>query len=462
MARYRDEDDDDDRPRRRRRRDDDDDRPRRSKGLGLHPVAALVVAGGILSAVLVLGIGLLWLLTRNKVEQVNLGPPNPQPLVLPQFNPNVPAAPPVPAGHQWRLAPGVVSIPVINPRVTGLFFGGGEDGFAAIVSTPTQGGGKQFNVVRTATGEARGQVTTDQATGYGGAVSPDGKWLAVIRSAPSEGHAVVVYSVSDGQLAREFTPYRPAPGVGGVLGSQLVWVALLPGDRLLTIHSGGGFDIWSVPALQRIGGYAPPAPVNPPIATNFFTICPTNFALTPDGKTLALFNGTGFSFFDVATATETARTEAVMKAGWPGSFWGAALRSDGDRFACFCSTFTPAPTDAFYVWEPKTGKQVSKWRSKLQAPGCAWWGPDHLVLWQGGLGRSDVFSVATGQVVAKLKFDGIGKFGTVPPSGKLWGVTGGALNDPVYGAAVLAGVSPPAVMNPTTNLVLSPEGLVAK
>ncbi|MDB5310961.1 MAG: hypothetical protein JWO38_5163 [Gemmataceae bacterium] len=483
MARRRDDDDDDydDRPRRRRRYDDDDDddRPRRSRGSGSDSGTGVLIAVGVGVGILFLiGAGVAaFLLFRGEKGKPDGGDQQavvvapPAPLVRPAprpnsapinpINPIVPQPDPVDAPP--KLGAGVVPIPpVINPQVTQIVFGGGEGGFTAIISNKSQGVGRQIDVVKTATGEARGQILVDSVTDKEFAASPDGKWLAVVGSAPFEGNPLTLYAVANGQQVHQVTPYPRTPATLSV--PDLIWTAFLPENQLLTINTGGGFDVWSVPGLKRTAGSPPGLTSGPVLVVNGFTHTPTNFALTPDGKTLALFNGTGFTFYDPATATETARTEPVMKAGGSANFSGAALQADGSRFACPFTTFTPKATAALGVWDAKTGQRMSASSPKntLGIAGFGWWGSNHLLLWQGGISTADVLNVESGQAVGRVKFKGIGKVGTVAPSDKLWGVTGGVSYDPVNGAAYLLKADAPATIPPGTQFELSPGGLWVK
>lgn len=472
MPRHRyDDDEDDDRPRRRRRRDDDedddDDRPRRRQqsGSGMGVMIAVLVGAGVLVLGGV-GVGAYFLMKGKKPAPEVAGQPPAvvapavgQPVSQPKPKADTPPAPNGGAAAVGRVVP----VPSVAPSPQRMVFGGGEDGYAAVMSFRTEGVGDRIDVVKTATGEGKGRVDVNSRAKEV-AVSPDGKWLAVVGSAPFQGHPVGLYAVGTAQQANTFTPY-PREGPNGLQVPELIWSAFVGSDKLITINEGSGFDVWSVPGLQRLAGQPPrKAFAIPRVGVDGFTHSPSNFALTPDGKTLALFNGTGFTFYDAATATETGKTEPVIREGGSANYWGAALRADGSRFACFCSVSTPKLANVLFVWDARTGKRVSAVQPKAvqSAAGFGWWGPDHILIAQGGVSTADVMDVTSGDVVGKVKFERTGKLGTVAPADKLWGIARGSALDPGGAAALLISAEAPPAIGPGTRFELGPQGLRVK
>ena len=489
MARSRrdDDDDDDDRPRRKRRfRDDDDDDhdPKRKPNTG--GISPLMLAGGTACVLFLIGgIGVLVVMMLGGDDKPapddgpnppvaaanpDKAPPRPGPdpnrpfpavpfpaVPLPGANPRPQPRPQPrpPVATAWA-----VPVPVIAPQVNYLVFAGGPDGHTGIVSLNLREGGYEISVVKTPTGRAVGTTVKVGISDTGFAVSPDGKWAAVVGSAPGAGNPVSVYEVATGKEAKAFTPY-PRGGGAGLRAPQLQWVSFVGPDRLLTINEASGFDVWTVPGGERVGGqpgrqgYAGPL-----LAVNGFTHTPTNFALTPDGKTLALFNGAGFSIIDTATGKETARTPPFMKDRSPANFFATAFSPDGARLACFCKTYMPDKFDGILVWDAKTGKRLTAVSPKgvSSASGFAWWGGDHLTLWQGGIASADVLELRSGEVVGKVKFAKTGKVATVPPDGQLWGTAGGVLFDPVTGATVLFHHPAPKSIRPGTTFEIDDTG----
>ena len=122
-----------------------------------------------------------------------------------------------------------------------------------------------------------------------------------------------------------------------ILVPDLIWIGFTSKDQLLSITADGGFDLWSVPSMKRTAGVKGALKGGSHLGVNGFTHTPVNFSLSNDGKTLALFNGTGFSFYDIATATETGRTEDFMKAGGSTNFSGSAMSPDGSSTSAITS-----------------------------------------------------------------------------------------------------------------------------
>ncbi len=390
-----DDDDYDDRPRKRRRqRDDDDDddyRPKRkSKGNDSGGLVWIIIGFGIL---VLAGLGIAgFLLLRSE-------PMRPEVVVAEKQDPDAAvtqdntvtgvkskadgnAAGGTDAG---KLPVGVVSVPSLTPTVTQVVFGGGEDGFAAIVANKLMGAGYIVDVVKAATGKAVGQIKTDNAADRDYAISPDGNMLAVLRSKPFEGNSVSLFSVANGQEQKQFTPYPK--GSGNITAPDLIWISFVSKELLITINSGGGFDLWSVPDLKRTAGIAASLKAGNRIDVNGFTHSPKNFSLSIDGKSLVIFNGSGFSFYETETAKEAFRTKDVMKPGNSILASAAAFSPDGKRFASYYQTFGEGAVTSLSIWDSKTGNLLSSsLQTKSKAPaGFAWWGSNHLLFWEGGI-----------------------------------------------------------------------------
>lgn len=476
-----------------RRRDDDDyedddydDRPRRRPRPAGGMPAGLVM-GAVTVPLLLVGVLLIVLLgERRQAEAPAVAPPpvvaQAPPQNLPRVIPPAPPPaeePPVPFVPERPAPAPVVANPAEPPksgpgvRLTGfespdqLVFGGSPaDGSVGVVSYRRMGVGYRIDVAKTATGKPVGAVEIDTASVNAYALTADGSRLAVLGSAPGDGHPVAVYSVADGKQLGRFTPY-PRGGPNSYKLPELVWVTFLAADKLLTLTSSGGFDVWSVPGLKRLSGVPSGEPGNyTRLAVNGFTHTPTNFALTPDNKTLAVLNGKGFSFYDLSTGRETAVTDPFTTPGSPATFYGTAFHPDGRRLACFCSLSASGQRlTAVGVWDAKTGQRLSLALLKDAAPsaaGLAWWGPNHLALWQGGMGSADVMAVDTGAVVASVRVETGGKTAAVPPDGRLWAVTPGGLLDRTKTGPRLVAADLPAEFIPRTIFDLGPNGLKAK
>ncbi|QJW93488.1 hypothetical protein FTUN_0994 [Frigoriglobus tundricola] len=364
-------------------------------------------------------------------------------------------------GAKTTPAGGIVAIPSLTPTVTQVVFAGGGDGFAAIVSHKMDGVGSVMDVVKTATGKPVGRVRTDTVSDTGYALSPKGNVFAVLGLKPFEGAPVSLFNVENGQLLKQFTPYPKAPGT--VLGPDAVWIAITSTDQLLTINSEGGFDLWTLPEMKRTTGVAGRLKGGHRTDVNGFTHCPKNFSLSVDGKSLAIFNGSGFSFYNMETTTEICRTKDLMRPGNQILFSAAALSPDGSRFACYYQTFGAGAATTLSVWDPKTGTPLSSPLVSGNAPaGFAWWGSSHLLYWEGGISSASLFGAETGQSVGSVRTSIPGKFGTVPPNGQLWGVVGPHNYDPAKGTAFLVRADVPSAIRPGTSFELTQDGLKTK
>jgi len=319
--------------------------------------------------------------------------------------------------------------------------------------------GTRVEVVDNRTARVLGRVVTGNISINEIAVGPDGRFAAIVKSLPGEGHEVRLHDVATGNELKRFTPYNRE--LGGLSVPDLVWVAFVTPDRLLTINEGSGFDVWTVPDLQKVAGRPHRGPhAQPRVSVNGFTHSPNNFALTPDGRTLALFNGTGFSFHDARTADLLGQTEPIVKANGSVNFWGAAIRADGSQFVCHYAGYGQDRGNVVAVWDVPTGKQAMAARppNAASSAGLAWLGRDHLALWQGGISSANIMRASTGEVVGKVRFRNTGVLGTVPPGDGLWGFVPRDRDGKDNPTLIRADA--PAAIRPGAEFRLGPEGLV--
>jgi hypothetical protein len=442
-----DDDGDFDPPRRRRTRDeddgeDDDAPPSDRRGRGGFPVwVPLSIVGGILG-LLVIG-GVVYFLARP-----DRTPPPDQPTA------DLAAAVDLDRGPRRQdmlfVPPAFLVDRVIrlraNASVNQLVFGGTDDGFVALVSYANRGPGHEIEVFKTATGDAKGTVRTKSSSGDDYALSPDGTYLAEINFVAFQGSVVAVYLVRDGSEANKFTPYPRTPQTLGEVPA-LTWIGFLPGNRLITVNEHGGYDVWTVPDFKKLHGQKGELTRGHSLRRDGFTHTTSNFALTPDGQTLALFDGTGFTFVNPTTGAETGRTDPFVARGASFNSWGCALRADGSRLAYLRIANRG---NVLTVWDVKTGKPLSEVGTEFGGgAGFCWWGPDHILMQKGGIASADVVSVATGQVIGNVGFPAIGKLGPTGPGDCLWGYTEGLL--------IRSG--PPGPIQPGTHFDVTPQGV---
>ena len=468
-SRSRDDDDDDDdyddRPRKKkRRRDDDDDR---GSGGGNGTIIAVSVVGGVL---VIVGIVVAIVLGTSKTKKEDDAPPvvnngaNPFPGVGP--NPFVPPnnqPPPKPKSVEPpKAGPGAVVVQAGNFGLQQIAFAGGPNGFAAIGSINPNGLGHLVDIVQTPTGKAAGQVTIEEIADDGFALAPDAKHFASIAPTPFEGDSVSLYSVADNKLLKRFRPY---PKKNDITTPNLIWVGFTAPNRIMTVNEGGGFDLWSVPAFERVAGATNKIKPGLRVSVNGFTHSPDNFALSADGQTIAMFNGAGFTFYNATTAAEIGRTEDLVTGTNSAVFSGAAFSPDGATFACYFQVFGQGGTTNLKLWNAKTGADAGGGvvGKTVSAPaGFAWWGSKHLVFWEGGIGSGRVFDIAKREMAGKVRAVGSGKFGTVPPNGELWAVTGTGRFGPDEKSMFLVRAAPPAAISTGSEWEIGGQGLVLK
>jgi hypothetical protein len=463
MARSRPRDDDDyeDRPRKRRRRDEDDDRDSGGNKTGL------IIAGSVVGGVLLIG-GIIAAVVLSSGKKKDTDDPpvakgeNPAP-PLPGIGPGIftppksnPPQTPKPDDPP-KLGPGVVELPMQNISVTQAVFSQHRTGgYAAIISFDTKGGGGNIiDVVQTATGKAVGRVVIDKPFDDGLAVGPDGKHLAVIDSEPFEGNTVSVFSVTEGKLLKKFRPY---PKKQEITAPDLVWVEITANDRLLTV-SESGFDIWSLPEFKPVAKADVKLGPGQRLQPNLFTKMPANFSLTQDRETIAIFNGSGFTFHSAVTGASLGKTKAAPL-GFTTLITATAFSPDGKQFAMLSQT---GGKNTMQLWDVAKGDSISdRPMGTTRSPaGMAFWGPKHLVFHQGGIGTVHIIDLGTLQDVGKVDVTS-GKFAPLSPDGNLWAVVGGPRignpKDPSY----LVKAAVPAEIGTGADWTLSYRGLESK
>lgn len=416
-----------------RRFDDDDDfdRPRPKRGKKSN--ALYWVIGGVTFAVccgFILCGTILYFVFVLKEK-----PAPPAAAVAPLPAPVVAGVPlPAPVG---------VAVPAAVPQPfrftappTQLLFAGGDTGAVASVGYAPAGPGYVADVCRLLARSPVGTVRIPKSTINALAVAPDGAYFAAVGSDPFHGDPVAVYAVAGGNAVLDFKPYPRSPQTLTQVPG-LIWVVLLPGDRLLTLNEWGGYDVWSLPGGLRLYGRAGNKEGNLRVGFNGFTKLGSNFAMTPDARSLAVFDGRGFVVCDPTTGAETWRTPDVAGPNESMNFWGAALTADGSRLAFLGSKGGTFLT----VWDAATGRADVNLLlpAANSAAGISWWGKNHLLFHQGGISSADVIEVATGRKVATLSARPIGKLGPTGPGDRAWAAVGTAFVDAEIPAGFPAG-----------------------
>lgn len=299
---------------------------------------------------------------------------------------------------------------------------------------------RRIDIYRVRTGQKVASPTFSEELGPIATIGPDAKYIATSSARVLD--TLRLISTADGSEVGRLVP-NPGPGGPPDRLNQLHWCAFLSADRLLTATTGGGYDVWSVPGLQRLGG-RPSAKFGARVAAaGDRDDVPDVVSLSPDRKAIAVFNGTGVSVVDLASGTEKVRTEDFMpKEEYAHGIVRITMAPDqkrvcaltyaqvGDRSRCRLLEFDAAG-----------GKQLSEsqfpaWGlSDTGSPGLYWWGPNHLVLGHSGTERL-VFHVPT-RVVNSVGVEGP-PFGSLQLTsgtdvgGRLWYLGQDSVTSPVY------------------------------
>lgn len=463
-SRSRDDDDEDDyeeRPRKKRnRRDDDDDRDSGESKTGL------IIAGSVVGGVLLIG-GIIAAVVLSSGKKKDAGDPpvakGDPPQNLPGIGPGIFTPPknnsPAPKPDDPpKLGPGVVELPMQNISVTQAVFSQHRaGGHTAIISFDTKGGGGNIiDVVQTASGKAVGRVVNDKPFDDGLAIGPDGKHLAVIDSEPFEGSTVSVFTVADGKLLKKFRPY---PKKQEITAPDLVWVEITANDRLLTV-SESGFDIWSLPDFKPVAKAEVKLGPGQRLQANGFSKMPANFSLSQDRETLALFNGSGFSFHSATTGAMQGKTKDVKPLGFTALVSATAFSPDAKQFAV---CILEGGKNSMQLWDVANGTLISdRPTGTSRSPaGMAYWGPKHIVFHQGGILTVHVLDLGTLQDVGKINVES-GKFAPLTPDGNLWAVVGGPRTGNPKDPSYLVKAAPPAEIDTGADWTLSYRGLESK
>jgi hypothetical protein len=461
-ARTRDDDDDEEReeeerPRARRRRDDDEEeaRPRRRRARANESGSPVwlwpVVIGAAVLFVIVFGASLLVVLKGTA--------PAPQGGVIGQVAPppmeNLNnAAPPVkraviaPRGKQAVVVPPIDPADIVQPaktrvrldvkdsEVRGVILNGPSSTRAAIHSwnLSAPGGMKQVYDIHDPAAPGRlcriefADLRPKQMD-----LSADGTRLAVLSSSTEP--KVTVWSLPDGKvIVSEFQPYPKETDFRK--RRDLIWISLLGPDRLLTICRQGQFDLWSLGDRKNVYSVPPPVP-NVFLNVNGFGSSATNFMLSPDRKTLALFNKDGFNLHDTESGKLLSKTARLSDEGTLLNFWGVAFSPDGKALACYYFMNHKGKTQvgALARWSVPDGKRLSlallpadiKWGG-----GMTWWGPNHVVLWDGNLFKGQLVEVARGAPGRVFEAKTTAKFVAHSQDGRVWCTTGELRQGPAF------------------------------
>jgi hypothetical protein len=301
---------------------------------------------------------------------------------------------------------------------------------------------RQVDRLDAVAGKALNTVNADGAGGHDIlGVSPDGSLLLV--RAVHFGSSVNVWSLNDSRhLAQNWKvsytkQVQPGNRDENVDAS---WMSLLDNKRLLAIYADGAIDVWDIATRQRTAWVAErkAAPhLRPQILGGGV---PRNFALSPDRRLLAYWNGDGLDLIDTRTG-KLKQTKSVGAPAGGQEVTGVACNHDGSEVVV---DLTLAGVRTLLRFSARNGKQLARWTMPVtNTPaygGMVWWGKSHiLILETSGMSSNlHLINVEKGRYTGQVVLGGL--FGrpmmaTDSPDGRLWTVF-----LPIFGgeAAVLA------------------------
>lgn len=446
MSRHREDDANDDRPRRRKRRSAE-----RRKVAGT--AVALVVVGGALLLVGVLAAAFFVLRPNKKADEVagpaeKYGPAKGGT----ETNPGGTFRPATKTEEKQKYDVVSVSIPNLKIAAGRFGFAGGPNGCTAFVNHfgEKAGLGRPVLVLKNATGKALGSFSDGFSDATVFALTPDGAYHSAIlpqgHDGRGEGATLVIHRVSDGMRVddRPQSVFRPYPRKDN-FAPQLVWIGFTHPDRLLTVRDDGRFDLWSMKIVEyEMRDELDPSKSHRTLVASFEPVAgggdelkrdrpriaksdsspfdPLNFALSPDGTRLAIFNGTGFSFYDMTDAKLLGRSNDILPGNATGTFSGAAWSPDGTRFAC-CYSISGKIGDHLHLWNASGGPPVGGGKlENTRLYKFGFWGSKHIVNLDTNSTR--VYELDSLREVARLRTKAGGLLGLSPPTSELWAVIG--------------------------------------
>lgn len=260
-------------------------------------------------------------------------------------------------------------------------------------------------------------------------LSPDGTRLAVFSQKVDNGQLVRdvgVWTVPEGKpVVQNWAPYPLDQDFSK--RRDLAWVYLLSPSKLLSVSQQGQLDVWDV-ATQKSVATAPPGAAGLFLNTNGFGHTANHFCISPDRKMLAVFNKDGFNLYNAADLKLIGKTAPLSDQGTLLNFWGVSFSPDGKSLAChfYMNNKGGPQVGALAHWSIPDGKRYSVATIPIDhnsSGGVGFWGPNHVLIWDGNLYGAKVYSLAKGEFVRSAQRHALGKCIAQPQDGKLWFAT---------------------------------------
>jgi predicted Zn finger-like uncharacterized protein len=251
-------------------------------------------------------------------------------------------------------------------------------------------------------------------------MSPDGTRLVKM-----EGRTIHLWSLPDGKLLQaKWNPYEGEEKKPFNQRRELAWCTLLDRDHLLTAARNGAFEVWNT-AQRRLVYANPPHKQALFVAVEGFSRRPKNIAISPDRRTLAVTNKDGYNLYEAGTGKLLRPTATLALEGSVGNEWALNFSPDGNQLAAKFSLHQQGgrTLDRVVVYDVATGAPVKKFevRQDFQTNGpITWWGPNHLVLFDGNVFSGRLMDLSDGKYRRVLQFAGTGRFAASSHNGMLF------------------------------------------
>jgi hypothetical protein len=288
-------------------------------------------------------------------------------------------------------------------------------------------------------------------------LSPDGKHLLIHETDGRGGfadHAVSIWNVPENRsVVRKWVPYQKARN-NPIDSPTLYRTEFLDSDKVMTLSSARVFDVWPLANLQEpiVAGarYAATGDLlgkDDRFGMNNLDKFQRQVAFSPDHKTMAVWNGNGYTLVNCLEGLQTIRTAPLSelriqqpKAG------GAAFSPDGSVLAGIIHSGRFDKEVILCLWDTKEQKPPTTYDIPAnqfnESPGIAWWGNRYVVTSGGRVVGADVegmlIDVRTGLAKRQLMGPDFRHYG-LARDGRLWYASSPDRNEP----ATMHVVDPP-------------------
>lgn len=272
-------------------------------------------------------------------------------------------------------------------------------------------------------------------------LSPDGKhFLAMEASGFNADPTIRLWSVAENKLITQ-EKWNPYPNKARFDSPNLYRAEIVANDRVMTISSGRFLDVFTIPTFERPFDPIPIGAVRKAeflgrddrtgaVSTDKYQ---RQVALSADKKLIAVWNGDGFSMFDIAKGDEIGATTSavgISKQTWPRESFNdrvkggpVAFSPDGKIFAAILTHDFHPKRHVLCLWDVKDiTKEPAIYELPSNqfndAPSINWWGNRYIVT-HGAKVEGMLIDKNTGIAKRQLMGPQYGRYG-FGRDGRLW------------------------------------------